>query len=271
MKSKHELESRFSAALAGLALDFNLPPSGAGALRGCQASATLACQVAASLIRCGRLDPEEVGARLARGDGYHRAGEEGPLVRCLPVGLFHFRRLSSLVADSVNCCLLTHPDPRAGFSAAALNLVLAGSLVGQARRALEYARIFMRYRHREVFLVLERVEDTPPGVLRTGYPVLDSLQAALWAHFRTRSFEEALQAARSIPELPREVCSIVAVLAGASYGLEAFPGEGPAALPRGQRLIRLGRLLFQAARTLPEGETLESTPLLDLQGKEQSP
>lgn len=69
----------------------------------------------------------------------------------------------------------------------------------------------------------------PPQIRGTGY-VIDSLEAALWAFYRSESFREGALCAANLGEDADTTAAIYGQLAGAYYGVEAIPDAWRSAL-----------------------------------------
>ena len=76
--------------------------------------------------------------------------------------------------------------------------------------------------------------------------VVHTLEAALWAIDTTSSFSEALLNAVNLGDDADSVGAVTGQLAGARYGFSAIPVGWKEQLVDGQKIARLGRMLFEA-------------------------
>jgi ADP-ribosyl-[dinitrogen reductase] hydrolase len=82
--------------------------------------------------------------------------------------------------------------------------------------------------------------------IRSGGYVVDTLEAALWAVYRTTSFEEALILAVNLGHDSDTVGAVTGQLAGALYGYSAIPPRWLAPLARRDDLMAAANLLLKA-------------------------
>ncbi|MEE4277330.1 MAG: ADP-ribosylglycohydrolase family protein, partial [Halieaceae bacterium] len=93
----------------------------------------------------------------------------------------------------------------------------------------------------------------PPEIRGTGY-VVDSIEAALWAFWRTDSFRDGALAAANLGDDADTTAAIFGQLAGAHYGLKRLPADWV-------ERVAFGDLIRQQAERLAElaaGRTTES-------------
>jgi ADP-ribosyl-[dinitrogen reductase] hydrolase len=74
--------------------------------------------------------PAQDAARAVWKEADRNAAGNGAVMRCPPVALRWRRHTERLIAESRQSALVTHHDPRCGWSAAALNLAVAAALEG---------------------------------------------------------------------------------------------------------------------------------------------
>ncbi len=189
-------------------------------------------------------DPKDVGnttrtalAELKRGVPWQQSGKRaydilssqgagnGSLMRCAPVGLFHYQHRERLIQDSVDSSRITHWDPRACYSAVALNLAIAELLAGNREGLLAAVSNALQQAEPEVHRTLLGVENKTRGQLRsTGY-VINTLDVALWCFLKMPSFEDALVAVVNLGGDADTAGAVCGALAGAHYGLSGIPAR----------------------------------------------
>jgi ADP-ribosyl-[dinitrogen reductase] hydrolase len=86
----------------------------------------------------------------------------------------------------------------------------------------------------------------PPDIRGTGY-VAESLEAALWAFDRSKSFWEGALLAVNLGNDADTTGAVYGQIAGAFYGAEAVPSEWKAKLTRGDLITELADKLYDLA------------------------
>jgi ADP-ribosyl-[dinitrogen reductase] hydrolase len=215
----------------------------------------------ASLLECGRLDPEDIGRRflawydrgycavdkrvfdvgiqtglalqaLRRGTPAIQAGSteeralgNGSLMRVLPLALWHKGADAELVADAQIQSCITHGHPRAQVCCALYCL--------WARRVLEkhdtpWQSAVAALRHIYPTDSPERAElewairpDDPPEGSGSGY-VVDCLRSARWA-VEQGPYETAVRAAIALGHDTDTTAAVAGGIAGLRDGIEAVP------------------------------------------------
>ena len=89
-------------------------------------------------------------------------------------------------------------------------------------------------------------ERMPPQIRGTGY-VVDSLEAALWAFYRSNSFAEGALLAANLGDDADTTAAIYGQLAGVFYGGEAIPSSWRAKLADHELILTLADQLLQLA------------------------
>lgn len=85
-------------------------------------------------------------------------------------------------------------------------------------------------------------DSEPPAIRGTGY-VVQSLEAALWAFYRTESFRDGALAAVNLGEDADTTGAVYGQIAGAYYGVGGIPSEWLASLHESDRIRRLATTL----------------------------
>lgn len=236
----------------------------------------------ASLLECGRLDPDDLARRLLRwrDEGYcavggrvfdvggttsraitayrsgvpaAKAGPSGPrdngngsLMRVLPLALWHTGSDAALVADARVQSCVTHGHLRAQLCCALYCLWARCLLRGSHdawNDAVETLRSLFRTGTRERDEIETALQlDEPPPARGRGY-VVDTLHAARWA-LGAGTYECVVKAAISLGDDTDTTACVAGGLAGIRDGIAAIPVRWRDAL-RGMEIVSplLERLL----------------------------
>ena len=162
-------------------------------------------------------------ANLSRG-GRQGIGNAG-VMRCAPVGLFRYRDLHRLIADTRLSSAITHADPLAQWAAVAVNVALRELLLnGQQPDFLE--RIAAAIEERAVAQAVRVIPLLSADEVRsTGY-ALHTMQTALWSLMHHPTFEEAVIAAVNFGDDADTSGAVTGALAGAREGSGRSPHVG---------------------------------------------
>ncbi|HEX77533.1 MAG TPA: ADP-ribosylglycohydrolase family protein [Dehalococcoidia bacterium] len=236
--------------------------------------------LARSLVERGEFEPEDVAARFldwfqagAKGIGrttlialselgrgaswqeasllaHHRLGGlsagNGSIMRCAPIGLFYYRRPDRLIEASLESALITHWDPRAGWAAVALNLLIAGLVQGRKEGLLEEVAGLMD--NEEVSRVLLEASAGARERLVPSAYVLDTLKAALGCFLQAPSFEAAVVSAVNLGGDTDTTGAVCGALAGAYFGLGGVPHRWLEPLYAKEELLDLAGRIYALAQ-----------------------
>lgn len=159
----------------------------------------------------------EAGARTLEELG-GTAPANGSLMRSAPVALACRRNPEALIQHSVDVSRITHADPLACWSCAALNQAIA-ALISETGDALQAAT---RVPEPNVARAIIQSSAERHEVRSGGY-VLDTLQAAFWAFRNHDGFDDVVIAAVNLGGDADTVGAVAGSLAGARYGAVAIP------------------------------------------------
>ena len=184
------------------------------------------------------------------GESGGQAGN-GAVMRCLPVALRFFRQPVNLIAGTFHTASLTHPDPRCGWSAVAVNVaaacVLSGrrDFVGDVIEALRNNDA-----PAEVTDAVRRVPlmgkgDLPVTGGAAGYTV-HCMQIALWAAYHEPEYEGAMVWLANAGGDTDTNAAVAGGLIGARDGEEAIPMVWLAQVARVAHLKELAERLTGA-------------------------
>jgi len=188
---------------------------------------------------------QEAGERTYREAGGQGIGNGG-VMRCAPVGLFRYRDLDRLIADTRLSSAITHADPLAQWAAVAVNVALRELLLnGQSPEFLE--RIAAVIEDRAVAQAVRVIPLLSADEVRaTGYS-LHTMQTALWALTHHPTFEEAVVAAVNFGDDADTSGAVTGALAGARDGVNAIPTRWLTVLKPREELRALAYHLHETA------------------------
>lgn len=89
-------------------------------------------------------------------------------------------------------------------------------------------------------------EKQPPAIRGTGY-VVQSLEAALWAFYRSDNFRDGALLAVNLGDDADTTGAIYGQIAGACYGLQGIPGPWLEKLHQRELILDLAKRLYEAA------------------------
>ena len=84
---------------------------------------------------------------------------------------------------------------------------------------------------------------SPPGIVGSGY-VVQSLEAALWAFYKTDSFDEGLILAVNLGDDADTTGAVYGQLAGAYYGLDDIPGRFKDKIAKKELILSYAQALY---------------------------
>jgi ADP-ribosyl-[dinitrogen reductase] hydrolase len=245
----------------------------------------LALCLLASLLDCGRLDPDDLGRRIVAwyDEGYvavdgllfdvgvttgqailairrgvpvldagstsHSALGNGSLMRCLPLALWHLGTDAELVADAHAQSCLTHGHARAQVCCALYCLWARRMLAGQPDPWVGATKALRAVYPPESAhrheLEWSVRPDDPPGGRGGGY-VVDCLRSARWA-VEQGPYEVAVRAAIALGDDTDTTACVAGGIAGVRDGMSAIPERWLVGL-RGRDIV--GPLLERLATHL---------------------
>lgn len=182
------------------------------------------------------------------------AAGNGAVMRCAPVALRWRRDPVRIVSESIRSALVTHHDPRCGWSAVAVNIALAGALGGHAADLVALAGALDEAgAPNSVGEAVRAVEGQPLQALHLdhdnsmGY-TLKAMQAGLWALSRKDSAEALLIEIVNEGGDTDTNAAVAGALLGARDGAAAIPARWVANIAETTRLTALADRLFERSR-----------------------
>ena len=180
----------------------------------------------------------------------------GSLMRLAPVPMYFAGNAAEAIDRSASSSRTTHGAEEAVDACRYFSGLLVGALTGVDKGTLlsgQYCPVDGLWERSPLSDRIAAVADgsfeerEPPDIRGTGY-VVDTLEAALWAFHRSRSFREG---ALMVVNLGRDADTTGAVygqLAGAHYGVEAIPIEWRERLTMSDEILGMADALYERAR-----------------------
>ena len=160
-----------------------------------------------------------------------RSAGNGSLMRLAPVPLFYLNNPSKAYENSAKSSKTTHPDPRTIDACRYLGGLIVGALKGIPKNKLLSKRFSLLPKYWEENPMEHEIdavasgsfkEIEPPEIKGTGY-VVKSLEAALWAFYKTDTFKDGCLLAVNLGDDADTTGAIYGQLAGAYYGFSNIP------------------------------------------------
>ncbi len=154
-----------------------------------------------------------------------KAGGNGALMRCAPIGLLYYKDTSRMIEYSLKSAIVTHNNTIAAWSCVILNTFIGYGLEGLFKSAY-------------CSQILAEIPDIPQELqkllntnfheikeddLKTRGYSLNTLTIALYAFFTTDTFSDCLTRAISVGGDTDTQGAVAGALAGAYYGYAAIP------------------------------------------------
>jgi len=184
----------------------------------------------------------------------NRAGN-GSIMRLAPVPLFFAHDPEKAVEMSAASSRTTHGARNAVDGCRYLGALIVGAVGGASKEQLlspRYTPAPGLWERAPLADAIREVADgsfvmkNPPEIRGTGY-VVDSLEAALWAFHRGRSFEDGLMLAVNLGDDADTTAAVYGQLAGAFYGVSAIPQRFRDRLVMRDLIEELAEKLYQCA------------------------
>jgi ADP-ribosylglycohydrolase len=184
----------------------------------------------------------------------HTAGN-GSLMRLAPVPLFFAQDPDKAIEMSGESSRTTHGAPACIDACRYYGGLVVGALGGVSKDELlsaHYSPVKGYWKTHPLTLEIDAVaagwfkKKQPPAIRGSGY-VVDALEAALWAFYRSDSFRDGLLLAVNLGDDADTTGAIYGQLAGAYYGEEAIPGSWRFKLAKGKLIGSLAEKLCALA------------------------
>ncbi|TDF99555.1 ADP-ribosylglycohydrolase family protein [Paenibacillus piri] len=184
-----------------------------------------------------------------------RASGNGALMRLAPVPLYFADNPREAMIRSGDSSLTTHGSILSVDACRYYGGLIIGALQGSTKEQLLAERFSPSAAFWEKHVLVSEVEEVargsfkrlqPPDIKGSGY-VVQALEAALWAFYRSSDFEEGCLLAANLGDDADTTAAIYGQLAGAYYGVNAIPQHWLAALSLRSYLEETADRLLQAA------------------------
>ncbi|NJL66871.1 MAG: ADP-ribosylglycohydrolase family protein [Microcoleus sp. SM1_3_4] len=155
----------------------------------------------------------------------------GSIMRLAPVPLFYAKHPLEAIAKSQESSRTTHAATTCLDACRYFGGLIVGAVNGVAKDELLSERYCPIERYWESYPMVEEIDEIaagsfklrqPPEIKGTGY-VVKSLEAALWAFYRSDSFEEGCLLAVNLGNDADTTGAVYGQLAGAFYGKNGIP------------------------------------------------
>ena len=180
----------------------------------------------------------------------------GSLMRLAPVPMYFADDHAEAIDRSADSSRTTHGAEEAVDACRDFGGLLLGALQGVDKETLlsaAYCPVEGLWEKRPLAAKIAAIADgsfkhrDPPDIKGTGY-VVDSLEAALWAFYRSRDFREGALLAVNLGDDADTTGAIYGQIAGAYYGVEAIPTEWRQRLTMTSKITSLADSLYAHAR-----------------------
>lgn len=171
--------------------------------------------------------------RADAGMTHERSAGNGSIMRLAPVPMFYWADPAEAVAKSGASSITTHAHPETVDACRYFGGLLWGALHGVSKAELlgECDSPVPGYQADAPLVpAIEAIANgsykhkQPPAIVGSGY-VVDSLEAALWAFYRSDSFEEGCRLAVNLGNDADTTGAVYGQLAGAFYGESGIPAR----------------------------------------------
>jgi ADP-ribosyl-[dinitrogen reductase] hydrolase len=178
----------------------------------------------------------------------------GSIMRLAPVPMFYTSDSLQAIEKSGESSRTTHGAVAAMDAGRYLGALIAGALNGTSKEELlsdHYSPVPGYWSQKPLIKEIDEIVSgsfkrrEPPEIQGTGYMV-KSLEAALWAFYKSKSFEEGCLMAVNLGDDADTTGAVLGQLGGAFYGLTGIPRSWVAKLARKELILPLAESLFAA-------------------------
>jgi ADP-ribosyl-[dinitrogen reductase] hydrolase len=194
---------------------------------------------------CGSTDPGAAG--------------NGSIMRLAPVPLAYATRPREAIERSGESSRTTHSARACVDACRYLGALIVGAVAGAAKEQLlacRYSPVRDYWQERPLAPEVDQVamgsfkRKQPPEIHGSGY-VVKSLEAALWAFYHGRTFEEGCLLAANLGDDADTTAAVYGQLAGAYYGEESIPEAWRARLALRETIESFADRLYALSRLEP--------------------
>lgn len=170
----------------------------------------------------------------------------GTIMRIAPIPMYA-RTLSQAGTLARLNSMTTHSNPICTEAADIFSRMIFLALKGKSKKEIfEYAES-RRYSTPEIRMIFEKktYKCNPPFIVGSGY-VVKSLEAALWAFYKTRTFKRGALMAVNLGGDADTIGALFGQLAGAYYGNGKIPQNWKKDLHKNVEIVKTAHRLFHA-------------------------
>lgn len=174
----------------------------------------------------------------------------GSIMRLAPVPLYYASNAADAVRYSAESSKTTHAAAECVDACKYLAALLVEAIDGGSKEQLLGGEL-APLRDERLSPAIEAIRGgsfkrkQPPDIRGTGY-VVQSLEAALWAFYRSESFKEGLLLAVNLGEDADTTGAVYGQLAGAYYGVSAIPAVWRERIAMKETIIEMANALLRA-------------------------
>lgn len=197
---------------------------------------------------CGSIDPRSAG--------------NGSIMRLAPVPLFYARQPQEAIEKSADSSRTTHGAATAVDACRYFGGLIVGAVNGVSKEELlsEFYSPIPGYweQHHLVDEIAEIAAGSfkrrePPEIKGTGY-VVKSLEAALWAFYKSNSFREGCLLAVNLGDDADTTGAVYGQLAGAFYGEEGIPENWRLQLAHRELIASFADKIFASSQNIANSD-----------------
>lgn len=176
----------------------------------------------------------------------------GSIMRLAPVPMFYVNSLLQAIEKSGESSRTTHGAVAAVDACRYLGALIVGALNGTPKEELladHYSPVPGYWSQKPLVTEIDEIASgsfkrrEPPEIQGTGY-VVKSLEAALWAFYKSKTFDEGCLLAVNLGDDADTTGAVYGQLAGACYGLEAIPRSWRDKLVQGELILSMAEKIF---------------------------
>jgi ADP-ribosylglycohydrolase len=195
---------------------------------------------------------QQTGNPLAGSTHPYSAGN-GSIMRLAPVPLYYHRNPAAAITRAGESSRTTHGAAAAIDACHYLAALILGALQGENKTALLaplYTPIAGHWQRHPLMSDIAAIaagsfkEKQPPDIKGSGY-VVQSLEAALWAFYRSENFREGCLLAANLGNDADTTAAVFGQLAGAYYGESGIPIQWRAKVTMYDEIIYLAEQLYE--------------------------
>lgn len=184
-----------------------------------------------------------------------RTAGNGSIMRLAPIPLYFFSKPDTALELSADSSRTTHGAISCLHSCRYFGGLILGALRGASKDELLSPHYSPVQDYFEKFPLCDEVAQVaggsfktkqPPEIRGSGY-VVESLEAALWAFYRSETFRDGCLLAVNLGDDADTTAAVYGQLAGAYYGVEAIPPEWLQLLARRELIEQMASDLHREA------------------------